>query len=274
VSDFSVVTEHAGDLATGEQLERLLDRCYMAVEFGRGARVLDLACGTGASLGEVDKVASSIVAGDITRSLLVQAKTHYRDRIPFVQLDATLLPFRNDSFDLVTIFEAIYYLPDVPQFLGEIRRVLSPTGRILISTVNREWDEAVPSALSTKYFSLSELADVLDTSGFVISDAVGAFSTQSATGVRGVAARWVRRLGKRVNISPKTLRGREFLKRVMYGRLEPLPAEVTLGDFRPSSHVQLDSTTACSTRKILYVVAASLTRGTSQTPPEVPVEGR
>jgi len=61
---------------------------------------------------------------------------------------------------------------------------------------------------------------------------------------------------------------------VMYGRLEPLPAEVTLGDFRPSSHVPLDPTTACSTRKILYVVAGPVHSGTSPTPPEERVDGR
>jgi ubiquinone/menaquinone biosynthesis C-methylase UbiE len=255
VPDFSVVTEHAGDLATREQLERLLDRTYVAVKASHNARVLDLACGTGAALGEVAKAGSSVLAGDITHSLLVQAKSHYADRIPLVQLDASALPFANASFDLVTMFEAIYYLPDVRVFLAEVKRVLGAKGKILISTVNREWDEAVPSALSTKYFGISELREALSQAGFVDLATVGAFSTETSSGARGVAARWLRRLGKRVNISPKTLRGREFLKRVMYGHLDPLPAEVTLGDYAPSSHVQLDEANSCTSRKILYVSA-------------------
>jgi ubiquinone/menaquinone biosynthesis C-methylase UbiE len=255
VADFSAVTEHAGDLATREQLQRLLDRCYVAVESSRGARVLDLACGTGASLGEVAKAANSVIAGDITHALLVQARGHYANRMPLIQLDATALPFAEASFDLVTMFEAIYYLPDVRMFLAEVKRVLAPNGRILISTVNHEWDEAVPSALSTTYLGLSELRKELSESGFVALEVTGAFSTEAASGVRGAVARWVRRLGKRVNISPKTLRSRELLKRVMYGPLDPLPAEVTLGDYSPSSHIRLDDATSCTSRKILYVSA-------------------
>jgi SAM-dependent methyltransferase len=174
-----------------------------------------------------------------------------------VQLDACALPFADSSFDLVTMFEAIYYLPDVGLFLAEARRVLGTHGTLLISTVNHEWDEAVPSALSTRYLGLAELRDVVSRAGFTDVSIVGAFSTEASSGFRGVAARWARRLGKRVNISPKTLRGREFLKRVMYGQLDPLPAEVALGDYRPLSHIGLDDVDSCTSRKILYVTAVA-----------------
>ena len=255
VADFSPVTEKAGDLATNEQVDRLLDRCYMAVEASRGSRVLDLACGTGASLGAVDDVATFLVAGDITLPLLVQARAHYIERIPFAQLDAMALPFPDASFDLVTMFEAIYYLPDHRRFLAEVRRVLAPGGRLLVSTVNAEWDEAVPSAHSTTYLTLSDLRRTLGESGFGGFQVTGAFSTEGAKGLRGTAARFVRKLGKRANISPRTLRGREFLKRLMYGPLRPLPAEVELGDYAPSSHERLDALETCTSRKILYVSA-------------------
>ena len=43
------------------------------------------------------------------------------------------LPFRNGFFNVVTAFETTYFWPDLQAGLIEIRRVLSPGGRLVIT---------------------------------------------------------------------------------------------------------------------------------------------
>jgi SAM-dependent methyltransferase len=254
--DFASITEQAGAGATAEQIERLLDRTFVAASVSSEARVLDVACGTGAGIGAVHRVASSVVAGDLTMSLLGQAKSHYGDRIPFVHLDAQQLPFASDGFDTVIMLEAIYYLPDVPSFLIEVKRVLGQGGRLLVSTVNAEWDEFVPSAHSSRYYALSELHALLHDAGFTAVEAIGAFTTVPPPGIRSSVARLLRRGGRLMKYAPKTLGGRELLKKLFYGPLTPLPPEVELGTYSPLTHQVLDPTVRCTTHKILYVIAS------------------
>lgn len=42
------------------------------------------------------------------------------------------LPFEDDTFDIVTAFETIYFWPDIEKCFGEVKRVLKPGGTFLI----------------------------------------------------------------------------------------------------------------------------------------------
>jgi ubiquinone/menaquinone biosynthesis C-methylase UbiE len=55
-----------------------------------------------------------------------------------VQGDALNLPFKDESFDIVTAFEVIEHLYDPQKALGEIRRILKMDGIALISTPRRD----------------------------------------------------------------------------------------------------------------------------------------
>jgi len=224
--DFSSVTERPGSPATREQLARLYHRYHAAARYGRGRRILEAACGAGLGLGYLAGRAESVVGGDFTESLLKTAQTHYRGRVPLVRLDAQLLPFQDRSFDLVVMFEAVYYLDQPERFFAESRRVLSPGGTLLLGTVNKDWAEFTPSLFSTKYFAVPGLRDLLRRSGFTGVEFFGAFPA----GTGSPSARLVgliRRTASALHLVPSTLTGRERLKRLFYGPLRPLPPEVT-----------------------------------------------
>src|SRR5262249_40538682 len=121
--DYSTVTEVAGIGASHEQLEMLYSRYRYAVEFCRGKNVLEVACGSGHGLGYLAGKARLVVGGDYTPSLLRVAQKHYGSRLPLVQLDAHLLPFKPGSFDVILLYEALYYLAAPKQFLAECRRI-------------------------------------------------------------------------------------------------------------------------------------------------------
>lgn len=252
--DYTSVTELPGSQATREQQARLYHRYHTAARYAAGKRVLEVACGSGLGLGYLARTAKSVVGADYTENLLRIAQSHYRDTVSLVRLDAHHLPFRNQAFDLVVILEAIYYLSQAEQFIAESRRVLSDGGRLLIGTVNKDWFEFTPSLLSTRYFSVPELRDVLIQQGFANLEFFGAFPTAAASSKQKIVS-LIRRVAVTLDLVPKTLGGRERLKRLFYGSLTPLRPEVEDGmaDLYPLVPIPAESPN--SQYKILYAAA-------------------
>ncbi len=246
--DFSSVTEGAATRATREQLKMIRTRYALAAEVAAGRRVLEVACGTGRGMAWLRRVAVRAVGGDITAGLLAEAHAHFQSRVPFARFDAERLPFSDTSFDVVVMFEAIYYLQDPRAFLRECTRVLAPGGRVLLCSANREWDGFTPSPFAHRFYSADELRDMLEGSGFTVEIRAG--FPVSAGGFASAVIRTVRRVAVQLGVIPKTLGGREWLKRLFYGELAPLGPEVeeqgeieTLVDV-PPGHV--------FTHKVLY----------------------
>ena len=121
MTGYATVTEIPGAQASAEQLARMAHRYAFAVALCAGKDVLEVACGAGLGLGALAKVAGKVVGGDIDESLVALARAHYagRPKIEIHRLDAHQLPFPDQSFDVVLLFEAIYYLASPEKFLAE-----------------------------------------------------------------------------------------------------------------------------------------------------------
>ena len=94
-------------------------------------------------------------------------------------MDAQSLPLETASFDVVMLFEAIYYLPNPELFLREARRVLRPDGLLLICSANCERADFNASPFSHRYFSARDLGSLLSREGFDPHD-LRRFSDQAA----------------------------------------------------------------------------------------------
>jgi len=254
--DYTSVTELPGSQATPEQQARLYHRYHTAGRYAAGKCVLEVGCGSGLGLGYLLRTAKSVVGADYSEKLLRIAQSHYRDRVPLVRLDAHHLPFRNQAFDLVVILEAIYYLGRAERFIAESRRVLSDGGTLLLGTVNKDWSEFTPSLLSTRYFSVPELRDVVIQQGFGNLQFFGAFPTAAASPKQKIVS-LIRRVAVTLDLVPKTLGGRERLKRVFYGSLTPLRPEVEDGMADVYPLVPIPGESPNSQYKILYAVASA-----------------
>jgi len=68
-----------------------------------------------------------------------QAPSNQQKRVHFVCGDATNLPFENQSFDTVTMFDVLEHIPDDEKAVSEALRVLRPGGFILVSSPNENW---------------------------------------------------------------------------------------------------------------------------------------
>ncbi|KRL90923.1 bifunctional demethylmenaquinone methyltransferase/2-methoxy-6-polyprenyl-1,4-benzoquinol methylase UbiE [Lactobacillus kalixensis] len=94
---------------------------------------LDLCCGTGDSTIDLLKKGDRVVGLDFNEPMLKIAKRKSKEKkldesIDWVKGNAMDLPFRDDSFDLVTICFGLRNVPDARQVTSEVYRVLKPGG--------------------------------------------------------------------------------------------------------------------------------------------------
>jgi ubiquinone/menaquinone biosynthesis C-methylase UbiE len=121
--------------AAGEDLDRLL--AWGAAR--RADRVLDVATGGGHTALAFAGIARRVVAYDLTEPMLAAARAHVRGRgaatVEFVAGDAGGLPFRDESFDVVTCRTAAHHFADVAAAVRQIHRVLRPGGSLLLQDI-------------------------------------------------------------------------------------------------------------------------------------------
>jgi demethylmenaquinone methyltransferase/2-methoxy-6-polyprenyl-1,4-benzoquinol methylase len=96
------------------------------------ATCLDVCSGTGdLAIALRRTLGHSVVATDFCHPMLTRAARKER-AIPNVEADALSLPFRDQSFDAVTIAFGLRNLEDPVRGLSEIHRLLRPTGAAVI----------------------------------------------------------------------------------------------------------------------------------------------
>jgi demethylmenaquinone methyltransferase/2-methoxy-6-polyprenyl-1,4-benzoquinol methylase len=110
-----------------------------------GQCVLDLAGGTG----DLTRLMAPrvgreglVVLSDINAAMLGNGRSQLLDKgisgnVDFAQANAEQLPFRDNSFDLVTMAFGLRNVTDKQQALGSIFRVLRPGGRLLVLEFSR-----------------------------------------------------------------------------------------------------------------------------------------
>ena len=107
--------------------ERITGAIALAPEPHAGSLALDLSAGHGESTQLLKDRGWHVVS------------TEYHTRNPgWVAANlGNSFPFKAESFELVTMLEVIEHLPNIPQAIGEIARVLKPGGSAIITTPNR-----------------------------------------------------------------------------------------------------------------------------------------
>ena len=248
--EFVAVTEIAGDEVSQEQIDRIVHRYVWAAKLCRNKDVVEVACGTGQGAGILDGAASTYEAGDYSENLLTYARKHYGDRIIFKHYDAQELPFADASKDVILIFEAIYYIPNVKKFLRECARVLRENGKLLIATANKDLFDFNPSPHSTDYYGVVELDNILNQFGFE-NKFYGNISVGSIS-FRQKLLRPLKKMIVRMGLMPKSMAGKKFFKRLVFGKLVMMPPEIYEDMIIYHDPVILDRSKADSNYKVIY----------------------
>ncbi len=252
-SEFVNVTEIEGQRISAEQLERTCHRYYWAQSMAAGRDVLEVGCGAGQGLGLLKLSARAVVAGDVSAEVLETAKKTYGAAIPLSVFGAESLPFVDESFDIILMFEALYYINHVEKFFAEARRVLRPNGKLLIVTANKDLYDFSPSPYSTRYLGVTELARELGRNGFT-SQFGGLIDTRTVS-IRQRILRPVKGVVTRLGLMPKTMHGKAWMKKLFFGEMAVMPADLTQIAFQYDQPVPIPADRADLTHKVIYCSA-------------------
>jgi len=107
-----------------------------------GESVLDIGSGPGfltTALAEATGPSGKVVGVDISKQMVDRAASKSTQPwLSYEVADATALPFKDESFDVVVSAQVAEYVPDIDAFCSEVFRVLKPSGRGLILAT--DWD--------------------------------------------------------------------------------------------------------------------------------------
>ncbi len=115
-------------------------------------KVLDLACGTGDMMTEIIKQHpdTHIFGADFSINML-QISSKKLPAVPLTVADAHNLPFKNDSFDRLTMAFGFRNVTDKQQGLLELYRVIKPGGKVCILELTKP-ENSISGFLYKIYF--------------------------------------------------------------------------------------------------------------------------
>jgi SAM-dependent methyltransferase len=128
--------ERLGIDPTSELWGEHRSRYRFASQFAAGQRVLDVASGAGFGMQMLREAGGYPIGLDYDRASLADVRRLERS-FRLIHGDATRLPLADRSIDLVVSFETLEHVPDAEAMVKELRRVLRPRGRLVLSTPNR-----------------------------------------------------------------------------------------------------------------------------------------
>jgi demethylmenaquinone methyltransferase/2-methoxy-6-polyprenyl-1,4-benzoquinol methylase len=110
-----------------------------------GSRVLDVASGSGdlaAAFARRAGASGQVWMTDINRAMLAVGRDKLLDRglsAPLALCDAERLPFRDGTFDCVSVAFGLRNMTHKDRALAEMARVARPGGRVLVLEFSRPW---------------------------------------------------------------------------------------------------------------------------------------
>jgi ubiquinone/menaquinone biosynthesis C-methylase UbiE len=120
--------------------QRIRETLALLFQYGKlFERSLELACGEGDISNELMKLTAHLVAVDISENALSRARKlneAWGNRITFIRGNAYEIEFERESFDFVSVMEALHYAQDREHQLNRVLSWLRPGGIILFSGAN------------------------------------------------------------------------------------------------------------------------------------------
>jgi len=134
--------EFTGERFTPECLREIryehFHRYALAAEWVVGLKVLDAACGEGYGSHLLAAKAAEITGIDVAADAIAHARSRYSaSNLEFLRADCCATAFADSSFDCIISFETLEHLENQRALLSEFRRILKPSGFLIISSPDK-----------------------------------------------------------------------------------------------------------------------------------------
>lgn len=125
--------------ARGEIWVEHWHRYHFASRWCAGKRVLDVACGEGYGTALLARHAAHVTGVDLSAEAIAHARGRYASlaNAEFTEASCTALPLADASVDVAVSFETIEHIAAQAEFIGELARVLTPEGVLVLSCPNK-----------------------------------------------------------------------------------------------------------------------------------------
>jgi len=119
------------------QRQVILPNLLRIVSPKKGMHILDLACGQGFFSRALAEAGATVAGADISRELIARARELSPASLRYHVAPAHKLSFaQNGSFDAATVVLAIQNIENIAEVFSEVRRVLKPSGRLVLVMVH------------------------------------------------------------------------------------------------------------------------------------------
>lgn len=98
---------------------------------GKGTKLLDIGCGSGLASALGANLGAKVSGLDSSLNLLKIAKKRVPDG-DFRLGDMNSFPWQDDTFDVVTAFNSLFFATDQVSTLSRVHHIIRPSGRIAI----------------------------------------------------------------------------------------------------------------------------------------------
>ena len=132
--------------------------------------------------------------------------------------------------------------------------MLRNNGVLIICTVNKDWSGFKPSPYSHRYFSAPELFELLNQHGFSNIELFGECRIKTDT-TKDKVIFAIKKTAVTLHLIPKTMKGKELLKRIFMGKLLPLTPEIQDGISEYTPPVRIPHDFPVHDFKVLYALA-------------------
>lgn len=136
--------------------------------------VLDIGCGGGQNIANFLKRTNGKVFGmDYSPTCVEISQRKNREaiqngRAKIVEADVAKIPFDDNTFDIVTAFETIYFWSNIEDAFKEVLRVLKPGGKFYIcnEAYRKEGNEIWEKNIDMRIYAPIEMQELLTKTGF------------------------------------------------------------------------------------------------------------
>ena len=119
-----------------ENHKEISEFAFECINVNENDQILDIGCGGGVNIEKFLKLTSSNVDGlDYSEVSVNETLKRNWDsgRCEVYHADVADMPIRDESYDLVSAFETIYFWPDIGETFKEVYRIIRPNGQFLIA---------------------------------------------------------------------------------------------------------------------------------------------